>query len=168
MYSKEKRKFYNKKWRENNKEKISNYQKIWRSEHKDALSAKNKLYREKNKQKLQVYRRIQNRKLHKRYALGKHSAKRRNIIFLITYEEWYIEILKPCYYCNNVLKNPNENAGFAIDRIDSTKGYINNNIVSCCGFCNLVKGYLLTQEETKAAIEAIIFIRQKNANLINT
>jgi post-segregation antitoxin (ccd killing protein) len=35
MYSKEKRKFYNKKWRENNKEKISNYQKIWRSEHKD-------------------------------------------------------------------------------------------------------------------------------------
>jgi hypothetical protein len=39
-----------------------------------------------------------------------------------------------CYYCAN-----NNSDKIGIDRIDSTKGYIDGNMVSCCSRCNLMK-----------------------------
>jgi len=45
----------------------------------------------------------------------------------------------PCVYCNNLLDN-NSLFGSGLDRIDNLKGYENENVVSCCKTCNMIKG----------------------------
>lgn len=40
---------------------------------------------------------------------------------------------KPCHYCGEAIPT----AG--LDRVDNTKGYVLDNLVSCCTFCNAAK-----------------------------
>jgi hypothetical protein len=44
----------------------------------------------------------------------------------------------------------------------NTKGYISENVVSCCGLCNSLKRDNLSPEETLAVISAIIEYRKNN------
>ncbi len=64
----------------------------------------------------------------------KIRAKEKNLEWDITDEEARKYFNSKCYYCN-MLTNYN-----GIDRLDSTKGYTKNNIVSCCKICNYMKG----------------------------
>lgn len=81
------------------------------------------------------------------------GAKKRGL----TVDEPFITPLlsQPCYYCGTKEK-------VSIDRIDNYKGYIEGNCLPCCTQCNLVRGYTLTVEETKVAIQAVINFRNKN------
>lgn len=47
-------------------------------------------------------------------------------------------IIQACNYCGLKPQFPHTRNG--IDRIDSSKGYTENNCVSCCKFCNYAKG----------------------------
>jgi hypothetical protein len=52
-------------------------------------------------------------------------------------EDKFREILSnPCYLCNKECNSTHFNG---IDRIDNNKGYIEDNIKSCCGGCNYMK-----------------------------
>ena len=79
----------------------------------------------------------------------KRSAKNRNFEWNIT-DELAKEIMQfNCIYCGSA---PSQNMSKAylrrnitfkrngIDRIDSSKGYIEGNVVSCCASCNYKKG----------------------------
>ena len=55
-------------------------------------------------------------------------------------------VRKPCYYCGIIAGNTkitkNCKEGFkynGIDRVDSSLGYTANNVVPCCGTCNIAK-----------------------------
>ena len=63
----------------------------------------------------------------------KKNAKKRNLDFQLTKEEFYNLTSKPCHYCNH-FQDYN-----GIDRIDSTKGYYLQNCVPCCEICNKMK-----------------------------
>jgi len=76
----------------------------------------------------------------------KNRAKKIKIDFSITKEDFRNLIKMNCHYCNNP---PNDhsyktNNGSLIynglDRVDSTKGYILDNVVPCCAECNWMKG----------------------------
>jgi hypothetical protein len=75
------------------------------------------------------------------------NAKKRNLIFEITKDEFKKIIGENCYYCgrqpNQVFKNNKATYGEylynGIDRIDNSVGYIAGNIVACCKFCNHTK-----------------------------
>ena len=67
-----------------------------------------------------------------RFANIKSGAKKRNIYFDLTEEEMYNLLTSPCNYCG--CNNSN-----GIDRIDSSKGYITENVVPCCAMCNRMK-----------------------------
>ena len=54
-YSKEEKKEYNKKYREEHKEKSQEYDKKYREEHKEKISEYNKKYKEENKEKISEY-----------------------------------------------------------------------------------------------------------------
>lgn len=54
--------------------------------------------------------------------------------FELTKEQFYNLISQPCYYCGDKEKEFN-----GIDRIDSQKGYIIDNCVTCCEYCNKMK-----------------------------
>jgi hypothetical protein len=62
-----------------------------------------------------------------------------------------------CYYCEGSLND----TGCGLDRKDSNLGYTLDNVVPSCGVCNKIKTNLLTCEEMKAAMSAVLKIRNK-------
>lgn len=77
------------------------------------------------------------------YTSCKSGAERRDLDFEITKEQLDYHTSLPCTYC----KKPNSNFhNNALDRIDNTKGYLPDNIQSCCGTCNGLK-LTLTHDE---------------------
>ena len=75
----------------------------------------------------------QNAAKENRYNIYKKNAKKRNLEFNLTREEFYNLTSKPCEYCGDI-QDYN-----GIDRIDSSKGYETSNCVPCCEICNKMK-----------------------------
>lgn len=95
----------------------------------------------------------------RRLSTARSLAKKRGFEWALTLEQ-YSEIIKnPCYYCANKLGAPVQK-GSGLDRLDCKIGYVIDNVVSCCEFCNVVKHDKLTPEEMKAAVKAVIEIRE--------
>ena len=149
------------------------YDKRYRETHRTEASASRKKYYENHKEKELIYNKkyrednidlIKNRKYHhrsnSRFSMLKSRAKKRNLECSITYEQFLEFILNPCYYCNFQLCKPII-AGCGLDRIDSSKGYVEGNVVSCGKICNVIKNEHLTSEETKAAVKVILEIRNR-------
>lgn len=76
----------------------------------------------------------------------RRQAINRNYTYNISKEEFVGLLNNNCYYCNlppsNKLKSMYNSGIFiysGIDRIDNSKGYIKENVVSCCINCNRAK-----------------------------
>lgn len=82
------------------------------------------------------------RHLFRRYI---NSAKKRNIQFSLTEQEFYAIIRKPCRYCGKFRCSRNEHTKEVhtkfngVDRLDNSKGYTTENSVPCCSYCNQAK-----------------------------
>ena len=79
-------------------------------------------------------------------ATYKGNAKTRNLDFTLSVEECEILFKGECYFCGKPPSRPLKGKGIygeylysGIDRIDSSKGYIQGNVASCCTECNLLK-----------------------------
>lgn len=76
----------------------------------------------------------------KRFPEYRWNAKKRGIEFNITVEEFDNIVKQSCHYCGGFSKDyDSKSRGNGIDRKDSSKGYIFENCVPCCSFCNFVK-----------------------------
>lgn len=75
----------------------------------------------------------QNTTKESRYNIYRKNARRRNIDFYLTKEEFYDLINQKCHYCGESEKL------IGIDRIDSSKPYELSNCVPCCSVCNKMK-----------------------------
>jgi hypothetical protein len=74
-----------------------------------------------------------------RYQVYRQAAKIRNLDFKLTLDEFDEITKQPCQYCGEY-----NNAYFGeqysgIDRVNSSIGYIEGNIVPCCTMCNRMK-----------------------------
>jgi 5-methylcytosine-specific restriction endonuclease McrA len=85
---------------------------------------------------------INRRKVSGRYSDARWAAKRRGFVFDIPKEAYAQLINKACHYCGLPL-NP---TGTGLDRVDSLKGYVLENVVPCCGRCNQMKNNLSTDD----------------------
>ena len=65
----------------------------------------------------------------------KQGAKSRNLLYNLSEEHARNLLEGECYYCKHPFAN-------GIDRIDSLKGYTQDNCVSCCKYCNIMKNNL--------------------------
>lgn len=87
----------------------------------------------------------------------KRAAKKRNLEFKLTEEQFKKLTNDKCFYCNKKPKQISNNAKSevgiknstylynGIDRINNNKGYTLDNCVSCCKMCNMMKmkyGYI--------------------------
>jgi hypothetical protein len=63
----------------------------------------------------------------------KKSAKKRNLEFEISDDDFLNIVKQPCHYCKY------NDSVIGVDRKDSNKGYIYNNVLPCCEQCNLMK-----------------------------
>ena len=88
-------------------------------------------------------------RLYSQYIAG---AKKRNIDFNLSPEEFYNIVTQNCHYCGqepterttDIITAHNTNIHYSaitngIDRIDSSKGYFVENCVPCCEKCNKMK-----------------------------
>lgn len=85
------------------------------------------------------------------YKHYRYQAIKRNLPFELTLEEFITIIKSDCNYCG---EPPRVNDGEirymrnglflrnGIDRINSTIGYVSNNVVPCCNICNWMKSDL--------------------------
>jgi len=103
----------------------------------------------------------------------KHSAERRNLEWILSKEEVKNLITEPCYYCgakpriHNDSNHKSCNGNFpytGIDRIDSSKGYTLENVVSCCSDCNYMKHTLSTDEFKKHIIKIYNYLNLQTEN----
>jgi hypothetical protein len=84
----------------------------------------------------------------------KYSAKRRKLCFKLTNNEIKELIFKKCKYCNKapfLNKTSKKDSSIyinynGIDRINNQLGYIFDNCVTCCKFCNQAKGTMTLNE----------------------
>ena len=99
-----------------------------------------------------VFRMAAYRHLYKTLKAGISRDRNQNKA-LMSFEEFVLRCKeKICFYCgDSVVRSKynvrNGNFRSSLDKKDPTKGYIFNNTVTCCTFCNYTKGYLLTKEE---------------------
>lgn len=94
-------------------------------------------------------------------AKYRHTAKERNLEFLLTGEQFQKLISSDCFYCGvepcNIANGQRTNGKFiynGIDRVDNKKGYVIGNCVTCCSICNRMKN-AHTQQEFLTKIELI-------------
>lgn len=103
-------------------------------------------YRENNKNKLNDYRNEYRQKTKSLYDELKIMTSDKNIEMSLTMDQFENLIQQICFYCGDIEKNAlwgdKTTRINGIDRIDSEKGYIENNVVSCCSFCNYSKNTL--------------------------
>jgi hypothetical protein len=76
----------------------------------------------------------------------KGNAKKHNLIWILSREQAVKLFTGNCHYCGDppsrTVKVLHKNGSFTyngIDRLDSTKGYTSDNVVSCCTTCNYKK-----------------------------
>lgn len=68
----------------------------------------------------------------RRFVKYKYAAKTRDLEFTITFEQFKALLRDTCLICNS-------NINIGVDRLDSSKGYIIENCISCCDVCNKMK-----------------------------
>ncbi len=80
------------------------------------------------------------------YGKYRHAAKKRELEFTITKDEFKYLTSSNCYYCGTVPSASIHRKGFkqeyiynGIDRLNNNIGYIINNCVPCCKTCNVAK-----------------------------
>lgn len=121
--------------------------KVFKAESNDILSNRiNSCGCLKNAKQISNAMPKQKRLINYLYRDYKDKAKKRQIFFNLTREEFEVLILKNCSYCGSSPSNVKKIRDFnevllynGIDRVDNNKGYTTENSTSCCFLCNQAK-----------------------------
>ncbi len=174
LNTQETKKEYRKQWYSENKEYVNEKARIWQKANPDKYKQIQKKCREKNKEQLKNHKKeyrarpevkakynkyyiTKRREIHYKYMYTKKKSKERKLDFDLT-EEQYINLVDNlCYYCQTSYR---KECGTGLDRIDNKKGYVNGNVLPCCGSCNKTRGDRFTVKETKVMIDALMEYRK--------
>lgn len=74
-----------------------------------------------------------------RYQMYRFGAKKRNLEFELTRDEFEAITSMPCHYCGEYSSEYLGKKYSGVDRINSLIGYTHNNVVPCCTMCNRMK-----------------------------
>lgn len=100
------------------------------------------------------------------YTMYKYNANKRNIDFLLSFNEFKSLIVRNCNYCGIEPREQNKK-GFGIlangiDRKNPTIGYVLDNCVTCCSVCNMAKGTLDYNSFKEWIVRVYNFINSEN------
>lgn len=101
---------------------------------KKCANTKSRKWFEKNKIKRNQQKREYKKTFLGKYTQYKFDAKYHNRKFELSEIDFGYLVSSPCHYCGKIQGNLN-----GVDRIDSSKGYIEGNCVPCCTSCNTAK-----------------------------
>jgi hypothetical protein len=88
------------------------------------------------------------------YGNYKRRATKKAKAFLLTFAEFIDLTQQECFYCGKLPEQVHKGSASyrgsyaynGIDRVDNTLGYIEGNVVACCGRCNRAKDIMSAQE----------------------
>jgi len=118
----------------------------WRKANQERIKKNSEAYYERTKTDLHI-----------RYLHCITTARKRNLEWSISEEDYQKLVSIPCDYCNGQFGQVT--TGVGLDRKDNTKGYTLENSVSCCGWCNKLKSDQLSYTEMKSVVGLIIEMR---------
>jgi len=127
-------------WRMNHPDKIKEYlDKHRQTEHyKNRQDERNRIlreYRTNNPEKFYRYNETRRQDIEYKLSYYKSRAKELKFEWNIT-DEYALQLFsEPCFYCNQY----NDYNINGIDRVKNVFGYNENNVVSCCTECNMIK-----------------------------
>lgn len=105
--------------------------------------------------------------LRAKYLIAKSNAlndnRRRTIDFELTFDQCVELWNKGCFYCGTELLTK---SGSSLDRRNNNLGYDWVNVLPCCGDCNKIRNTVLTVEETKIAVDAVLAYRKTFSNRV--
>lgn len=147
----EKVKEANKKWATNNADKIKQY----RLDHSDEIKSWQRQYYSENSDKFKEYHKQIRKTLDGRARALLHAYNQKDILrgFDISNNitpDWIIENIfsgQQCVYCGE-----SDWQKLGVDRVDNSKPHIPDNLVCCCGECNVKRNKHYTFEEFKDKI----------------
>lgn len=127
-----------------NPEKVRQAKAKYVANHQEEVRKSKETYKKRNPEKVKEIQ-IRSRKKSSltpqgRWKQLRDGARRRNLAVTITFDDFQVLWDKRCHYCGRERKT------HGLDRIDSTIGYIFENIVPCCEQCNWAKGTLSSQD----------------------
>lgn len=109
------------------------------------------------------------------FASMKYGAQKRNYEWRLTMEQFSLVTKEDCFYCGSppkVTSVTRDDSGYlynGIDRVDNSIGYIAENIVPCCKFCNIAKNNNSIGDFRDWVIRAYgYWARNPNAHLFET
>lgn len=79
-----------------------------------------------------------------RWMRSKCNARKRNKEWTIDFELFKELISMPCAYCLESVANE---TGSSLDRKDNNKGYLIDNVITCCKRCNRIRSKSMSSEE---------------------
>lgn len=152
-YYKKRSKDYN----ENNTGKVIEYRKKYYERTHEEQKAKSREYYHRDLDKSRAKNRERSVMPATRFRQGIEAARKRELVWDLTFEQYSEIISKPCHYCG---KDLTDQKGSSLDRIDNNLGYTLGNVLPCCGDCNVVKNDVLTVQEMEIAMKAVLEFRK--------
>jgi len=125
-----------------NIEKVKESNAQYYRENAEKLREQHRQYSKENRDKIKAWAQTPKG----RYTSYKGNAKTRNISLEITFEEFMTFWQKLCHYCKYNIDT------IGLDRIDNSKGYSLDNVVSCCHECNWTRNDIWTHKEMETII----------------
>jgi hypothetical protein len=134
-----------------NKANLARQSKYSRTEYyqSDVYKEVKRNYYKNNSEKILIDNAAWRQTLKGRLLSYKIAAKKRNIEWSLTDEEFESFWQKPCTYCGDEIKT------VGIDRLENDKGYYLENCTSCCSTCNTMK-LAMTKTEFIEKIKIIL------------
>ena len=100
-----------------------------------------------------LIRKTENSAFEKLYRDYSYGSQQRGLDFELDKEFFRNLTIQKCTYCGrepyNVRYNQAKSEGYlysGIDRVDSSKGYLKDNVTSCCSICNRMKSNISSED----------------------
>ena len=91
-----------------------------------------------------------------------HSAKKREVEFNLSFKKLkQLMLQKKCYYTGLEFQQQIEGLTRSIDRVDNTKGYVDDNVVACVAQFNSLKGQLTPDDIILIYTKVFSFLNRK-------
>lgn len=137
---------------------------MWRRTNKDRANAYSQRWRAKDgsRERMNAGRAVWSLTLRGRFRALKYVKKRRGIEMTMTFEQ-YVEAIGAglCGYC----EFPVSPTGIGLDRLDNSRGYSPDNVLPCCGECNVARNDLFSPDAMRRHLGPAIR-RSKEETLI--
>lgn len=89
----------------------------------------------------------------------RNPKRRKSLEYGLSFEETVDLWQQGCHYCGRDITSE---TGCGLDRKDNSRGYTTDNVLPCCGQCNIVRNSVFSVQEMEIAMKAVLEYRRSH------